>query len=87
MTYQEQFEIAAAHIQSLIDSGIAQQLENANEAQTRLLLVNEILGLLGWAEAEYNPEKATSTGSYTDYMLTIDGNPRLIVEAKRMSIL
>lgn len=59
------------------------RLKEANEAKTRLLLIDRVLRALGWSEEEFNPETAVSSTSYTDYLLTIDNAPRLIVEAKR----
>lgn len=61
----------------------AAKLSEVNEAETRLLLIDEILGLLGWNRNEFKPESPTSHG-YIDYLLTADGIPRLIVEAKRL---
>lgn len=62
--------------------------EKMNEAETRLLIIDEILGILGWSKYEYNPELPTSEPSgYTDYRLSVDGQPRLIVEAKRRGLL
>lgn len=80
------FEQAAERMHRLAASEISSQLHDANEATTRLLLIDEVLSILGWSKTDYNPEKPTSTGGYTDYRLTIDGNPRLIVEAKRVGI-
>lgn len=64
----------------------ASKLGDANEAATRLLLVDEILSLLGWTKDEFNPESRSSPKSYIDYRLAPTGAPpRLIVEAKRVS--
>lgn len=79
-------EEAAIKMQELVKSNIAQRLNEANEAETRLLLIDRVLNLLGWPPEEYNPEKRTSTGGYTDYLLSVDGQPRLIVEAKRFGL-
>jgi hypothetical protein len=77
-------EHAARQLRELIDTNIVEDLQGANEAETRLRLVDEVLALLGWNKAEYNPERATSLGDYTDYLLAVDGVSRLIVEAKRV---
>lgn len=57
--------------------------KSANEAATRLLVVDEILIALGWTKEDFNPETRSGTG-FTDYLLSIDGMPRLVVEAKRV---
>ena len=62
----------------------AKNICEANEATTRLLIIDEVLCLLGWSKDEFNPEEFTPKGQYMDYQLKIDGFPRLIVEAKRI---
>ena len=83
---REKFVVAAEQMEKLLDKDFAGRLQDANEAKTRLLVVDEVLQILGWAKEEYNPEEKTSVGGYTDYLLTIGGQPRLIVEAKRYGI-
>jgi GTPase SAR1 family protein len=64
------------------------KLKDANEAKTRLLLVDEILKIFGWSPDEFRPETKSSPKSYIDYLLTPttpDNTPRLVVEAKRVS--
>ncbi len=80
------FDEAINRFRTLIKSHPAKQLQGANEAKTRLLVIDEVLAILGWAKTEYEPEQATSVGSYTDYRLTLDGQPCLIVEAKRIGV-
>ncbi len=84
MEHNSQIEDAANQMQELIRSGIINKLRNANEAEVRLLVIDEVLRILGWSKHEYEPELITSTGGFTDYRLSIDDNPRLIVEAKRI---
>ena len=48
MTSGFEFEKASEHLHTLLQSGLLEQLKGANEAETRLLLIDEILGLLGW---------------------------------------
>lgn len=62
----------------------AKNISEANEAKTRLLLIDEILAILGWSKEEFNPEEPTPKGQYIDYLLKIDGFPRLVIEAKRI---
>jgi len=79
-------EEASEQIRQLAQESIVEQLSKSNEAETRLLLIDRVLAILGWPLDEYKPEQATSNGGYTDYRLTIDGHPRLIVEAKRFGL-
>jgi RecA/RadA recombinase len=62
----------------------ASNLHEANEAKTRLLLVNRVLRALGWSDDDFNPETPTGPLGYTDYLLSIEAIPHLIVEAKRV---
>lgn len=59
----------------------ADSLHEKNEAETRLQVIDEVLQHLGWEKSEFNPEKSTEDG-FIDYCLTLEGIPRLIVEAK-----
>ncbi len=61
----------------------AEHIQDANEADTRLKVIDAVLVLLGWDKDEFNPERSIG-GGYTDYILSADGIPRLIVEAKRV---
>ena len=81
------FDDAINRLGKLIKSHPVRQLQGANEAKTRLLIIDEVLAILGWSKTEYEPEQPTSVGSYTDYRLTIDGQPCLIVEAKRLGVI
>lgn len=58
-------------------------LHSANEATTRLLLVDEFLQAIGWSKSEFHPEEAAGQVGYSDYLLTAEGTPRIVVEAKR----
>jgi ABC-type dipeptide/oligopeptide/nickel transport system ATPase component len=58
-------------------------IHNSNEAKTRLLIIDEVLSAIGWKKEDFNPEHAEN-GEYLDYLLSINGFPRLIVEAKRI---
>ncbi|MHC5734005.1 P-loop NTPase fold protein [Nostoc sp.] len=55
-----------------------------NEAKTRLLIIDKILESLGWSKEEFNPEHPVKHVGFTDYLITADGIPRFIVEAKRI---
>lgn len=64
----------------------ASKIHQANEATTRLLIVDRILVALGWSREDFNPETKSSANSFIDYLLKHDGVPLLIVEAKREGI-
>ncbi|HEY7416089.1 MAG TPA: hypothetical protein VH593_12925, partial [Ktedonobacteraceae bacterium] len=87
MTNQSQLEAAANKMHALLQDDLVRQLQGANEATTRLRLIDEVLALLGWPKSEYYPEQPTPAKTYTDYRLTLEGQPRLIVEAKRMGLI
>lgn len=55
-----------------------------NEAKTRLLIIDDILEVLGWSKEDFNPEHFIKHVGFTDYLITADGIPRFIVEAKRI---
>ena len=61
----------------------AHKLHESNEAETRLLIIDEILQAIGWNKDDFHPEYSAN-GEYIDYLLTVDNIPRLIVEAKRI---
>lgn len=58
-------------------------LNTANEAKTRLLVIDHILETLGWHKDDFNPEDLVRGSGFTDYLLKSDGSPYLIIEAKR----
>lgn len=62
----------------------AEKLHEANEAKTRLLIIDRVLNVLGWSRDDFNPEASAGDIGYIDYMLTIDDTPRVVVEAKRI---
>lgn len=62
----------------------AKHLADANEAKTRLLLIDRTLVALGWSRDQFNPEEKVGRRGYLDYLLKIGGVPRLIVEAKKI---
>jgi len=61
-------------------------IHNANEANTRLLIIDEVLKSLGWNPDEFNPEAHTSTNGYVDYLLKYKNVPKLVVEAKKIGL-
>ena len=61
----------------------AKHIDDANEAKTRVILIDEILRAIGWTSADFNPETPAGRG-FIDYLLTIDNVPHVVVEAKRV---
>ena len=61
----------------------AEEIHSANEAQTRVILIDKILESVGWSAQDFNAETTTASG-YIDYLLSIDSIPRVVVEAKRI---
>ena len=86
MPTNNQIEDAARRMRELVHSDIVNQIRHANEAKTRLMIIDTVLDILGWSKGEYEPEMTTELGNYTDYRLTIEGQGRLIVEAKRIGL-
>jgi len=57
-----------------------------NEAETRLLLINEVLSsILGWSPEAFNPESHLSSDSshFLDYHLSAPNGIRVVIEAKK----
>ncbi|EMW9315954.1 hypothetical protein AAE121_004669 [Salmonella enterica] len=61
-------------------------LSDANEATIRLIIIDSVLDILGWNKIDFNPEMYCSSAGYSDYLLSIDGKPKLIVEAKKAGV-
>ena len=72
--HNDQIEDAARRMYELAASDLAQQLRRANEATTRLRIIDEVLDMLGWPKVDDHPERATSTRGYTDYLLSINSH-------------
>ncbi|WP_049071871.1 AAA family ATPase [Klebsiella michiganensis] len=77
----EQFKALQKHFTSHKNT-----LYEANEAESRLLLIDEILQILGWKKEEFTPEAFCGTAGYADYILSIERNPRFVVEAKKIGV-
>jgi hypothetical protein len=71
VSIRKEFESKTAHLHEL------------NEAATRLLVIDRILEAIGWDKEQFNPEEYSGSAGYTDYLLKVDDEPRLIVEAKK----
>lgn len=54
-----------------------------NEAETRAKAIDKILSALGWAESDIARELPSGTGEFLDYVLSTEGQPWMVVEAKR----
>jgi hypothetical protein len=65
----------------------AEKLSSANEANNRLLIIDEILQSLGWPKDDFNPEKSLeSAPGFLDYLISTEETPHFIVEAKRTGV-
>jgi hypothetical protein len=86
MTKFNNSEDAFLHFQLIVKSyqSKSESLSSSNEANTRLIIINEILNLLGWDNDSFNPEYWIPKAGYSDYLLKSNGTPRLVVEAKRL---
>lgn len=79
----EQREIVKQKVSRIYDD-IGGKEADLNEANTRLLIIDEVLLALGWDKLDFNPESYSArSGGYLDYLLKVEGYPRLVVEAKR----
>ncbi|MEP1742586.1 MAG: AAA family ATPase [Kangiellaceae bacterium] len=81
-----QKELALRNLQEIARrfENIGTSVHSANEATTRLLIIDDVLRVLGWNSDEFNPESHTSTNGYIDYLLKYKNVPRLVVEAKKI---
>lgn len=59
-------------------------LRKKNECETRVELVDKILGAVGWDDVSTGREVPSGSGDYLDYELSVEGERRLVVEAKRL---
>jgi hypothetical protein len=59
------------------------RLDEANEADTRCEVIDNILRALGWETEGVKREVNTGVGEWIDYTLDAQGNPWLVIEAKR----
>ena len=59
------------------------RLQGANEATTRLLIIDAVLEAVGWPKDEFCPEMHTGVGDFIDYFLSNNNEGWMVVEAKR----
>lgn len=78
-------------LRELIERCKVLQVEHANEAETRLEVINTVLeSVLGWPRQQFNPEtlapgaNGTRQREWLDYHLTPQDGAALVVEAKRI---
>src|SRR4051794_27451663 len=60
----------------------------ANEANTKAVLIEPLLKALGWSTADplqVSREYRVFDGTFLDYALLIEGQPRMFVEAKALA--
>jgi hypothetical protein len=60
------------------------RLRQANEASTRVELIDGVLKALGWPSFDAAREVPSGTGRFLDYELRTSREPWMVVEAKRV---
>lgn len=73
---------AEAQLADILKRG-DRKLIGANEAKTRVALIDRILVALGWSTDEIERELKSGVGNYLDYELRAQSRPWMLVEAKR----
>jgi hypothetical protein len=76
---------ARERVQAAFDAHAA-LADDANEATTRVVVIDSVLTAIGWATSLISRESPSGTGDYLDYVLRIDGQPWMVVEAKRKGV-
>ncbi len=76
-------EVRAAVTGILAAVAATRELDQANEATTRVGLVDKLLDAMGWPFGEIKREQPSGTGLFLDYELRVRGEPWMVVEAKR----
>src|SRR4051794_26028773 len=76
-------EEASERMWQLVSDSAVARLHEMNEATTRLLVIDRVLNILGWTNEDFNPEELVPGEGFTDYLLQVDGQSRLVVEAKK----
>lgn len=79
-------EQALLQLNAIKKSYITNNLQDANEANTRLLIIDQVLQLLGWDLEEFNPESHSAASGYADYLVKLDNIPRFVLEAKKTGV-
>lgn len=64
----------------------SRRFRQANEARTRIEVVNRVLAALGWPNKDIEPESPSGTGEFLDYELWAQDQPWMVVEAKRVGV-
>jgi hypothetical protein len=64
----------------------SRRFREANEARTRIEVVNGVLSALGWTDKDIEPEAPSGTGEFLDYELWAQDQPWMVVEAKRAGV-
>jgi predicted transport protein len=78
-------QLADAIEKVLANAAKLKKSDAANEANTKVLLIEPLLAALGWDPGDLDAlqrEHRVYDGSFLDYALKIDTHPRLFVEAK-----
>lgn len=64
----------------------SRRFRQANEARTRLEVINRVLSALGWLEKDIELEAPSGAGEFLDYELWAYDQPWMVVEAKRAGV-
>lgn len=64
----------------------SRRFREANEARTRVDVINRVLSSLGWDNKDIDPEAPSGTGEFLDYVLWDHEQPWMVVEAKRAGV-
>lgn len=59
------------------------RLREANEARTRIEIIDAVLASVGWPQRDVELETASGTGDFLDYELCTEETPWMVLEAKR----
>jgi len=62
------------------------RLRQANEARTRIEVIDAVLAAVGWPREDIEPEAPSGTGEYLDYEVWTHDLPWMVVEAKRSGV-
>jgi GTPase SAR1 family protein len=64
----------------------SRRFREANEARTRIEVINRVLATFGWLDKDIEPEAPSGTGEFLDYELWAQDQPWMVVEAKRAGL-
>src|SRR5262249_49905007 len=77
-------ETLAAVMGTLRGFAVTRRGKEANEARTRVELIDNVLNAMGWPVEEVEREASTGGGGFLDYELWATDVPFMVLEAKRV---